>query len=410
MIVLLQGMRRILYDSPPDSNEISSSVRHFCPYLRLSVLIACLFLSGTGHADESQRQQQELKSVRNQIAQLLEKIQTEQSEKTDIEKKLRSVETKLGKLRRAMGKLQKQIKGNTHKLSALKGQRAQLQRQLQQQRQLLAKQLHSAYISGNREQIKLILNQEDPAVLSRLSTYYDYINQARTQQIVATETTMTEIAKVGQAIEERNKTLKNLKQQHEVQRTTLISNLDTRKKVLRKIHTQLKKEGEKLNKLRRNEKDIQALITSLSQLLNDIPDGPTAHTDFAKLKGKLRWPTRGNAKNQFGESRHVGDLKWHGIMLGAPAGREVKAVASGRIAFADWLQGFGLLVIIDHDNGYLSLYGHNQILFKEAGDWVAINETISQVGNSGGLEQTALYFELRHKGKPINPRQWCVKR
>lgn len=385
-------------------------MRHFYLQIRLCLLLACLFLSCASYADESQRQQQELDSVRQQIAQLLKKIQAEQSEKTDIEKKLRTVETKLGKLRRAMNKLQQQIKSNTRKLSALKKQRAQLQRQLQEQRQLLAKQLHSAYISGNREQIKLILNQEDPAALSRLSHYFDYINQARAEQIAATQATMAEIVEVGLAIEDKNKDLLALKQQYEVQRNALNSNLSTRKKVLDKIRAQLAQEGKKLSKLRRNEKDIQALIASLSQLLDDIPDGPTAHIDFAKLKGKLKWPTRGNAKNQFGESRHVGDLKWHGIMLSAPAGREVKAVASGRVAFADWLQGFGLLVIIDHDNGYLSLYGHNQVLFKEAGDWVAASEAISQVGDSGGLEESALYFELRHKGKPVNPRSWCVKR
>lgn len=385
-------------------------VRHFCLYLRLYLFSACFLLPSLSYADESQRQQQELQSVRQQISQLLKKIESEQSEKTDIEKELRNVETKLSKLRRAMNKLQTQIKGNTLKLSDLKKQRAQLQRKLQEQRQLLAKQLHSAYISGNREQIKLILNQEDPAALSRLSTYFDYINKARTEQISATQATMQEIVEVGLAIETKNKTLLALKKQHEVQRKALTSNLNTRKKVLDKVRAQLKQEGKKLSNLRRNERDIQALIASLSQLLDDIPDGPTAHTDFAKLKGKLKWPTRGNAKNQFGEPRNVGDLKWHGIMLEAPAGREVKAVASGRIAFADWLQGFGLLVIIDHDNGYLSLYGHNQILFKEVGDWVAANEAISQVGDSGGLDQAALYFELRHKGKPINPRSWCVKR
>ncbi len=384
-------------------------MRHFCLQLRLCLLIVCLFLSSISYADESQSKQQELEGVRQQIAELLKKIKSEQSEKTEIEQKLRSVETKLGKLRRAMGKLKKQIKANTDKLSALKKQRAKLQRQLQEQRQLLAKQLHSAYISGNREQIKLILNQEDPAALSRLSNYFDYINQARSDQIAATQVTMAEIVEVGLAIENKNKALLSLEQQHEVQRKTLTSNLSTRKKVLDKIRTQLKQEGKKLSQLRRNEKDIQALIASLSQLLDDIPDGPTAHIDFSKLKGKLKWPTLGKANNQFGESRNVGDLKWHGIMLSAPAGREVKAVASGRVAFADWLQGFGLLIIIDHDNGYLSLYGHNQILFKEAGDWVAANEAISQVGDSGGLDQSALYFELRHKGKPINPRSWCVK-
>ena len=380
------------------------------PHFYLYLLIACFILPSTSYANESQRQQQELQSVREQITTLLKKIQLEQNEETGIEKKLRHIEIKLSELHHAMAQLQKQIKNNTSKLSLLKTRHTQMQRQLQKQRQLLAKHLHSAYINKNRERIKLILNQEDLATLSRLNTYSDYINQARIEQITTTQATIKKIVKVKLTIEEKNKTMLFLKQKYKMQHKTLISSRSTRKKILNKIRAQLKQESEHLKKLRKNKKDIQTLITSLSQLLNDIPLGLTTHTNFSQLKGKLHWPTQGHATNQFGESRHIGDLKWHGIMLAAPAGREVRAVANGRIAFADWLQGFGLLIIIDHDNGYLSLYGHNQVLFKETGDWVTAKENIAQIGDSGGLEKAALYFELRHKGEPINPLLWCVKR
>ena len=375
----------------------------------MSLLLPTLAL-----ADELQRQQQEqqeerLKTVRSKIKDLLSVIRAEKDKKNNIEQKLREVEIKLGKVRRTIKKLNRDISNNKKKLKTLKKKHSQLQRKLQEQRQLLAKQIYSAYVSGNREQIKLILNQEDPAELSRLSTYFDYINEARTEQIKATQETMTKIIEVGQAIEEKNKHLLSLNQQHEVQRKALSSNKNTRQKVLDKIRTHLRQEDHKLSKLRRSEKDIQTLLSSLAELLADIPETPATQVAFSTLKGKLKWPTQGKAGNTFGAPRNVGDLKWHGLMLRAPAGRPVKAVASGRVAFADWLQGFGLLVIIDHDNGYLSLYGHNQVLFKEVGDWVAQNENIAQVGDSGGLEQSALYFELRHNGKPINPRKWCVK-
>lgn len=377
------------------------------------ILLSCLCLwSHTPLADndaQREQQEQELKQVRQKIQQLQQRIRQDQQRKSDVEKKLRKVEVELGKLRKSIRKLNSQIKTNENRLSALKRQRSQLQTKLQQQRELLAKQLRSAYMTGNREQIKLILNQEDPAALSRLSTYFDYVNKARTEQIAATQATMAELLEVGLKIESNNKQLASLQAQHKLKLATLQSNRDTRSKVLATIQTELRQEGKKLSQLKRNEKEIEELIASLVELLADIPDTPIAQVDFSKLKGKLKWPTRGKPRNSFGAPRNVGDLKWHGLMLGAPAGREVKAVASGRVAFADWLRGFGLLVIIDHDNGYLSLYGHNSVLFAEAGDWVSQHQVISQVGDSGGLQQAGLYFELRHKGKPVNPIQWCVK-
>lgn len=382
-------------------------MRHF---LTIFCLITAVLLAAGANADERLKQERELAAVREKIQALQQQIRTDQGKQNEVEKKLREVETKLGNVQRSLNQLNSQIKSNQKRLSALQGERRKLQSKLKEQRSLLIKQLRSAYVGGQREQIKLILNQEDPAELSRLSTYYDYINKARTEQIKATQSTMRELLTVGEKIQEQNLSLVALKEKQETQRRTLDKNRSARQIVLDRIREQLAQEGQELGKLKRDKQEIERLITSLTKLLSDIPDTPTTHVPFAQLKGKLRWPTRGTVKNQFGASRKVGDLKWQGLMLSAPAGRDVKAVASGRVAFADWLQGFGLLVIVDHDDGYLSLYGHNQVLFAEAGDWIAKDDIISQVGDSGGLDKTALYFELRHQGKPVNPQKWCVKR
>lgn len=379
-------------------------------FLTIFCLIPTLLQPMAVNADERQKQERELAAVREKIKTLQKQIRADEGKQTEVEKKLRTVETKLGQVQRSLNQLTGQIKTNKKRLSALQKERRQLQSKLKEQRTLLIKQLRSAYMGGQREQIKLILNQEDPAELSRLSTYYDYINKARTEQIKATQNTMRELLAVGQEIKDRNASLVTLKEQQEKQRHALNKSRDARQSVLKRIRAQLSEEGQQLGKLKRDKQKIEQLITSLTQLLADIPDVPSAHVPFAKLKGKLLWPARGNVKNQFGAARNVGDLKWQGLMLAAPAGREVKAVASGRVAFADWLQGFGLLIIVDHDDGYLSLYGHNQVLLVEAGDWIGKGDIISKVGDSGGLDSTALYFELRHQGKPVNPKKWCVKR
>lgn len=374
------------------------------------LLAALLPVTTLADADEREQKEQQLEQIRGKISSLLKKIEKEQSQKSGVERQLRDVEKRLGKLRREIRQLNQEIASNTRELKQLQKQQGELRQALRKQRQLLQEQLKAAYMSGNREQLKLILNQEDPEALSRIATYYDYVNRARAAQIRETQTTMRELRQVETRIETSNEQLYALSQQHERQRHNLNQNRQERKRVLDQIRAQLKQEGRQLATLRSNEKEIEALLVSLSNLLADIPDMPSARVPFSSLRGKLSWPTQGSLRNRFGASRNTGDLKWHGLLLKAPAGRQVKAVASGRVAFADWFQGFGLIVIIDHDDGYLSLYGHNQALFTETGDWVERGQVIANVGDSGGLEEASLYFELRHQGKPVDPTKWLSKR
>jgi septal ring factor EnvC (AmiA/AmiB activator) len=142
-------------------------------------------------------------------------------------------------------------------------------------------------------------------------------------------------------------------------------------------------------------------------MLVDIPAEADGQQPFHSRKGKLRWPARGRLAQRFGAPRS-GGLRWRGVMIEAQEGGEVRAVSQGRIAFSDWMRGFGLLLIIDHGDGYMSLYGHNQTLYKEVGEWVDTGEVVALLGASGGRTESGLYFEMRHKGRPINPVHWCA--
>ena len=180
-------------------------------------------------------------------------------------------------------------------------------------------------------------------------------------------------------------------------RETIIANLDR----------QLKKQGTHLSQLEENARNLSQLIESLADILTEAPTPSVPHKKFAQMKGKLAWPVKGKVQKLFGRPKPPSNLRWQGVVIQAPMGNNVRAVSHGRIAFADWLRGMGNLIIIDHGNGYLSLYGHNQSLYKEAGEWVEAGDIIASIGNSGGQKKPGLYFEIRKKGKPQNPSRWC---
>ena len=180
-----------------------------------------------------------------------------------------------------------------------------------------------------------------------------------------------------------------------------------RKKVVRSLKAEIKSKGQQLDGLLADEQELKSLLQALTEALSDIPAAPGDHKPFAKLKGKLKWPTSGRRLKAYGESRRIGSLRWQGVVIAGKEGQEVKAVSHGRVAYADWLRGYGLLLIIDHGDGYMTLYGHNQSLFREVGDWVEKGEVIAAVGNSGGIDNHALYFEIRKDGKPTDPIRWC---
>ncbi|TNF34104.1 MAG: hypothetical protein EP315_07670 [Gammaproteobacteria bacterium] len=275
------------------------------------------------------------------------------------------------------------------------------------QRSLLANQLRSAYAMGQQPQIKLLLNQQDSGEMGRAMVYFDYLNKARSQHIQDYLENIRHKQTLEADITATTRELEALARKQLDQKEELSGFRNDRKRLLARLNKDIESQQLTLKDLENSRNRIEKLLMSLGELLADIPAAPDTQQPFSRLKGKLPWPTKGSIAADFGSSRHQGDLKWNGVLINAAYGTPVRVITHGRVAFADWLQGFGFITIIDHNDGYMSLYGHNQAQYKQAGDWVEAGEVIATVGDSGGQENTGLYFEIRYQGKPVNPAQWC---
>ena len=246
--------------------------------------------------------------------------------------------------------------------------------------------------------------------MGRVMVYFDYFNRAREHRISEFMGTITEKQRVEEAL---NTTLDDYQQTLDTrkkQKKSLLSQRLKRNELLARLERQINNQEKNLSELETSRNRIENLLMSLGELLADIPQSPSDSRPFKQQKGKLPWPASGPFLASFGETRKQGGLKWNGVLISTRHGTPVRAVSHGRVAFADWLQGFGFITIIDHGDGYMSLYGHNETLIKQAGDWVEASEVIATSGDSGGQPMPGVYFEIRARGKPVNPGAWCSRR
>jgi septal ring factor EnvC (AmiA/AmiB activator) len=379
----------------------------FCPLLMSFSQAAPSNKSGNNLSNTDK-----LEQLRQQIKTLRSELNTDREHKQDLQSRLRDTETQIGKVAALLRGLKRQLRKQNSSLKKLNKHRKKLRANLQVQRVNLALQIRAAYAIGQQEYIKILLNQQDPAAVSRTMTYYDYFNSARLDRIHSLDARLADLQAVENKIERKTAKLEQNRLEQNREKNQLEKNRGQRAEVLAKLSQQMQAKGEQLSLMLGNQRRLQRLLNRLvDEELEDIkPDLIPEQGErkaFASLRGKLLWPSRGRLTNRYGSRRNVGKLKWQGVMIKAPEGTDVSAISHGRVAFSDWLRGFGLLTIIDHGDGYMSLYGGNQSLYKEVGDWVEAGEVIASVGNSGGNKNTALYFEIRHKGKPINPLKWC---
>ncbi len=352
----------------------------------------------------SRQPDDQLESVRKEIKSLQSTLNRSRTERGELQNTLKRIETELGELNASIRTIDSEVKSGQRELKKLKSRRSTLQSRLSEQRGLLANQVRAAYAMGRQEQIKMLLNQQDPARVGRVLIYYDLLNRARAKQIEEVTTTLRELDGVELEITRQNVTLTTLRERKISEQKVLSEGRQARKQLLKRINKEIKSQGRQLAGLKEDEQRLMRLLEELARR----PQAENAErTPFAKLRGKLQWPTKGRISARFGDRRPVGALRWQGMLIDAPEGREVQAISHGRVAFADWLRGFGLLIIIDHGDGFMSLYGHNQSLFKETGEWVETGESIASVGASGGQSEASLYFEIRQDGHPVNPQRWC---
>jgi septal ring factor EnvC (AmiA/AmiB activator) len=421
--------------------------------LRALIALALTCLLSTAYADDREQTQQQLDATKQDIAELKKQLSQVQEQKNGVQKDLRGTETQMGKLEKQVEALQQELKKTQGELDRLALQKDQLQHSKTEQQRLIAIQARAAYQGGRQEYLKLLLNQQNPEKFARTLTYYDYMSNARMAQLKQFNETLRQLGNVEKDIAGQQAQLLAQQSSLDSQRQDLDKVRKERQAALAKLNDSYKQQDQKLASRQQDQEDLAKVLKTIEETLarqareaerqkallaqqeaerqrqrenaqakaDDEPKRPKTVPGalvssgganfggpFAAGRGKLPWPVDGRLLARFGETR--GDdarTKWDGVMISAPAGTQVRAVHGGRVVFADWLRGAGLLVILDHGDGYLSLYGHNQSLLKGAGDVVKAGDAISTVGSSGGQDTPALYFAIRQQGRPSDPAQWC---
>ncbi|MBV1930148.1 MAG: peptidoglycan DD-metalloendopeptidase family protein [Porticoccaceae bacterium] len=365
--------------------------------------ITGISFSGSGIAATDTKDSKKLKTLKHEIAELQKQLRKNDDKRSSLSSELRRTELKATDTQRVLQKLNRQIRSLNAELSALAQREEQLQLKKQGQADIVSKELSAAYRLGQSEPLKLLFNLENPDHISRMLKYYDYMVDARKQILIGYKNTLDEITVIEVSLLEKQETLAANQAQASNSAKQLAEQLVTRKTLLSTINQRFNNDQSRLKKLQLERGQLEKIIAKLEQQIQQlsIPN----ETPFVKQRGKLPWPVRGRIRHSYGSTRN-GRLKWSGWLVEAKQSSSVKAIHYGRVVFSDYLRGQGLLLIVDHGEGYLSLYAHNQILLKETGDWVASSEGIAQVGNTGGLERSALYFEIRHRGKAVDPKRW----
>lgn len=277
---------------------------------------------------------------------------------------------------------------------------------LARERDQLAAQIRATYRSGRNDFVKLLLNQEDPALVGRTLAYHDQFNRARATNIGRIGAVVSRLETVERGIAEETSELEALRSLEVVRVEELRARRESRAEVMARLQEHIAARDRELQILRRNERDLVNLLDRLGEettLVESFEKLPP----FTALKGNLHWPVKGAIAERFGAPRKGGRLRAQGVTISAAAGSDVRAISAGMVIFADWFRNLGLLIIVDHGEGYMSLYGHNEALEKKAGDMVAVGEVISRVGDTGGQTETTLYFEIRENGAPVDPALWC---
>ncbi len=355
--------------------------------------------------------QVDLDRLHSRIESLREGLTRSEDERSALRTELRDTEQKIALSGKRLRQINAELQSRERGLNGLLREQVQQQEELGAQRGALTAQLRAAYMMGREPYLKLLLNQQDPAALGRSLAYYGYFNRLRSARMSEAAMRLSGLTTLERNIREETAQHLALREQELVERKAYTANRAARTGVLAKLNSEIRTQGDELERATQDEKQLAELLRKLKPALARIPreTGASPDTPFAALRGKLNWPVQGQISARYGSARLEGRLKWQGVLIEAPEGNEVRAVSRGRVAFSDWLRGLGQLVVIDHGGGYMTLYGHNQALFKEAGDWVEAGEVIASVGASGGRDKPGLYFEVREQGEPRDPMAWCVQ-
>lgn len=351
---------------------------------------------------------QKLEALKSRIRSVTQWLDHAQIHRNKLLENLRDAERQIGDLNLQLQELQGKSDDLSAKLKALSSREDKLRGQLESQRKSLKAQIRAAWMQGDAPAIKVLLNQADPQQLARNMTYYGYLSRHDIAQLKKFNDTLNALQDTRQQTTQAQLALADTQEKLKSKREDLAGQQASRKDTLTKLKSEITDKQQELTHLKANQQRLEKLLDKVQSAVANMPL-PSDSTPFGKLRAKLPWPTHGRVVGHYGAPVADGKLHRNGILIATDANAPVVAVHYGRVVFANWLRGFGLLIIIDHGDGYMSLYGHNSSLMKRTGDWVKAGETIALAGDSGGADTTGLYFEIRHRGRPENPMGWLRK-
>ena len=373
----------------------------------LTVVLLFLFFN-SAHAEQS-----ELDNVKEQIKLHQQNLEKQNKAAASMQKELESAEKEIAKF---AAKLQANNEASSEAektLDKLKISAEKLEQDRQAQQKLLANQIASAYRTGQHDYLKVLLNQEDPSKIDRAISYYQYLNKARIKSLQKMQHTLTELEANQQQQANKLTQLQRLKTEHVEQQKKLAAQQSGREQAMAALNKTILSEQQQIKQLEDAEKQLVKQVTASiekqriqqeqKKVKKPMLDG------LNKYRGKLNWPVKGSVMHQFGGHRS-GQLRWKGMLISAAEGADIRALSHGQVVYSDYLKGYGMVMVIDHGHGYMSLYGHNQTLLKSVGETVRSQEVIALAGRSGGQQRSGLYFEIRYEGKPQDPRKWLSRR
>ena len=363
----------------------------------------------------------ELEELRGRIGALQKQLEKSEESKVEAADALKESERAVSITNRKLYQLADQRRQVNTALTKLRSRARTVEADIADEQQTLGKLLYQQYVAGQSDAIKLVLNREDPNEIARQLHYLGYISRARAELLASLRYNLANLEKLAEETRAKSAELRALQNEEASQKQRLENEKAERQRIYVQVSSQIAQSRKQLSTLKRDEERLTRLIERLAKELSRkkpgkritnqaLPRADSGSGPFRKLKGRLRLPVLGELMNRFGSPRQDSGLSWKGLFISAEPGREVKAIAGGRVVYADWLRGFGNLMIVDHGDGYMSLYGNNEALLKQVGDEAKAGDTIASIGNSGGNPDSGLYFELRYQGKPFDPLPWVILR
>ncbi len=390
--------------------------------MRTLFILLISLLAPAAFAAVDAGKQQELKELRGRIQSLQEELEQTNEDRSEVADALKKSERRISDVNRGLRHLESRQRHLSRDLKQLNEDTRTTQSEIADQQKRLVELIRERYIQGGGDAMKLLLNGQNPSEVARNLEYYGYLGRARAELIRQHRDSLARLKALQGKTRQQNDNLTQVRQERVTQKETLEAEKGERQQVLYKLSEQIRDQRKEIDTLVRDEKRLARLIEKLAKLsaikpkpstptkpgekVDKVADASLAGLDFNRLKGKLALPVAGEILHKFGQSRDGGGPAWKGLFIRARQGQEVRAVGSGRVAFADWLRGFGNLLIVDHGDGYLSLYSNNESLYKQPGEPVRAGDVVAAVGATGGQDETGLYFELRHQGKPFDPSAW----